>query len=250
MSGAPVVLQMSPQGVALTKAFESCARAVHGRPGHFGAYSCPAGVLTIGWGHTNTPGTAPFDASTVWSQSRCDEVLALDKRKFEARVLRAVHPVKLTQAQFDALVSFDFNTGGIFRSSIPARLKNGRESDVPAVLKRWSRARGKVLPGLVRRREAEAALFEGRIADAMRIAGAVPVDMARRVDRPVPPIREAARAAGAPAGAAGAAAVVVASETTAPATTDFGVMLLAVVVGIAGLALATVQLRRLWRDWA
>lgn len=254
-------MKVSRDGLALTRAFESCWRPVKDRPGFFAAYRCPAGVLTIGWGHTNAAGTRPFTADTVWSQHECDEVLSIDKRKFEARVLRAVAPAPLTQHQFDALISFDFNTGGILKSSIPARLKAGKAHEVPALLNRWTKARGQVMPGLVRRRMAEAALFEGRVADAHRIAGIVvgrEPDTARRVDRPRPPASDVAKRAAKPAAAiVGAGGVGAGTTQIAPAsdpaqTVSPSTLALAGAgfVIVVALAVAFLRIRRLNRDWA
>eukprot|EP01034_Spumella_vulgaris_P030454 gene30453-37672_t len=72
-------------GTDLVKAFESCLKPVSGRKGFFTTYICPAGVLTIAWGHTNDHGRT-FKAGEVWSQAECDAALAQDLATFETSV--------------------------------------------------------------------------------------------------------------------------------------------------------------------
>jgi len=70
----------------------------------------------------------------------------------------------MSQHQFDALVSWTFNLGpsNLNSSTMLKVLNKGDYEDVPAQIKRWNKAGGKVLEGLTRRREAEALLFEGK----------------------------------------------------------------------------------------
>jgi lysozyme len=152
---------LSPAGAALIKSFESCGR----REGDvFRPYVCPGGVLTIGWGHTNNHGRQ-FDRTARWTQVNCDEAFDEDMAFFEERVTRMTK-VPLKQHQFDALVSFAYNVGvGNLRSSTLLRKLNAGDYDGAALeFHRWNRSKGKVLPGLVRRRAAEALLFQN-IAD-------------------------------------------------------------------------------------
>ena len=153
--------KLSPSGAALIKAFESCQKRDGGL---FKAYVCPAGVLTIGWGHTNTLGRA-FDKTARWTQQDCDDVFAEDMAVFE-QLVTAMVKVPLKQHQFDALVSFAYNVGGgNLRSSTLLRKLNAGDYDGAALeFHKWNRSNGKVLPGLVRRRAAEALLFQN-IAD-------------------------------------------------------------------------------------
>jgi lysozyme len=135
----------SPDGFEFIKAHESLV---------LNAYQCPAGVWTIGWGHTRTakPGM-------VVTRVQAERLLVQDLRTAE----EAVNEVKvpLTRKQFDALVSFVFNVGvGAFKKSTLLRLLNqGKYEAVPAQLARWNKANGKVLNGLVRRRKEEAAMW-------------------------------------------------------------------------------------------
>lgn len=153
--------KLSPTGAALIKSFEGC----HKRDGNaFKPYVCPGGVLTIGWGHTNHQGRA-FDKAARWTQQDCDDAFDEDMEKF-AKQLTALVKVPLKPNQFDALMSFAYNCGlGNLKSSTLLRKLNAGDYHGAALeFHRWNRSNGKVLPGLVRRRAAEALLFQG-IAD-------------------------------------------------------------------------------------
>ena len=102
-------MKISDKGLALVKSFEGCLRKTS--DGTFEPYVCPAGVLTIGWGHTNAHGRR-FDRSARWTQRECDTALTRDMEGFERDVAHLVK-VPLNQGQFDALVSFAYNCGEI-----------------------------------------------------------------------------------------------------------------------------------------
>ena len=137
---------------------------------------CAAGVLTIGYGSTG----AHVKPRLVISEAEADALLLQDVARFEAGVLNAVK-VPLTQGQFDALVSFAFNCGigALQKSTLLRKLNAGNYDAVPAELMKWTRAGGKVLPGLVRRRREEAALW--RDLDETATAGRADVS---EVDTP------------------------------------------------------------------
>lgn len=120
------------------------------------AYYCPAGVLTIGVGHTG-PDVKPGMRIT---QAESDALLSADLAKFEKAVARNVK-VPLTQNQFDALVSFTYNLGeGSLKSStLLKRVNAGDMGGAAAEFIKWNKAGGKVLGGLTKRRAEEAALF-------------------------------------------------------------------------------------------
>ena len=160
-------MKISPNGLAIVKAFESCLKPVGG--GRFRAYLDPVNVLTIGWGHTNHH-EPQFDLDSIWTQNECDAVLASDMQIFEKHVSKQAK-VPLKQHEFDALVSWAFNTGGPASASLWRTLNRGDKEDVPDCLLMWDKAGGKTLRGLTRRRQAEAALFMGDIDEAFRIAG-------------------------------------------------------------------------------
>lgn len=166
-------MKISDDGRALVEAFEGCDRPVVGRPGYFKTYHDEVGVLTLGYGHTNLGNVPPRIAEgDVWSRDQCDAALANDMARFEADVARVMAGVSLTQGEFDALVSFDFNTGSLARSSIPAKIRAGNRSGAMATLLQYNHAGGHVLAGLTRRREAERLLFLGRTREALELAGA------------------------------------------------------------------------------
>ena len=122
------------------------------------AYRCPAGVLTIGYGHTG----ADVKPGMVVTAAEAAALLCSDLRHFEQEVSRLTASVTLSQHQFDALVSFAFNCGlGNLKSSTLLRKVqvNPADPSIATEFKRWNRGGGKVLPGLVRRRSEEAAWY-------------------------------------------------------------------------------------------
>lgn len=136
-------------GVELIRHFEGC---------RFDAYLCPAGVWTIGYGHT-----ADVKEGDSIDQEAAEAFLIEDLEEFEDHVQRLVE-VDLNQDQFDALVSWVFNLGygNLAASTLLAKLNDGLYDEVPEQIKRWTRAGGRVLDGLVKRRNAEALLWEGK----------------------------------------------------------------------------------------
>jgi lysozyme len=173
-------MRISPTGLAIVKAFESCLAPVPGRPGFFKPYIDPVGELTIGWGHTNHH-EPKFTSSSVWSQQQCDDALAGVMATFEDHVSRLAK-VALTQYEFDALVSWSYNTGGPETATLWRKLNAGDKASVPSELAKWNRGGGRVLNGLTRRRKSEGELFAGNVAAALNTAGAkAPV-------KPPPPI--------------------------------------------------------------
>lgn len=161
-------MRVSENGLDLVKSFESCMAAIKSRPGFFKPYRDSAGVLTIGWGHTNHH-LPRFDGNSVWSQAECDGALAGDMGTFERWVADHAR-APIAQHEFDALVSWSFNTGGPATATLWKKLNAGNKAAVPAELAKWNRAGGKVLAGLVRRRKAEGLMFAGKIDQALRLA--------------------------------------------------------------------------------
>ncbi|SQI42344.1 Phage-related lysozyme (muraminidase) [Leminorella richardii] len=140
-------MMISQQGVDLIKSFESC---------RLKAYLCPAGVWTIGYGHTS--GVRPNDEI---SQAQAERYLKADLVRVEQDV-RILARVPLTQGQFDALVSFAFNCGTrALSTSTLLRKLNGRDYVGAAEeFSRWVFANGKRFAGLERRRRLEKRMFE------------------------------------------------------------------------------------------
>ena len=153
-------LRVSDIGVELVKRFEGCAKV---RPdGLVEAYPDPAtggAPWTIGWGATRDGLHGFVDRDTVWTQQQCDERLVADLERHAADVRSALGDAPTTQGQFDALVSFHYNTGAIARATLTKRHNASDHTGAAAEFARWNRAAGRILKGLVRRRAAEAALY-------------------------------------------------------------------------------------------
>ena len=150
--------RVSPRGIALIQRFEGCAK--RRADGSYAAYPDPGtggAPWTIGWGATG-PDIGP---RTVFTRAQCDARLEEDVARHAQDVDAAIGDTVTTQAQFDALVSFHFNTGAIHRATLTKRHRAGRHDDAVREFARWNRAGGRVLKGLVRRRAAEAALYQG-----------------------------------------------------------------------------------------
>ena len=145
-------------------------------------YLCPAHIWTIGYGHVlyqeqirlpvvrvegkETPmirkemPLKPED-NRVWAKEEINELFRTDVATFERGVLRLVPGVVGRQGSFDALVSisFNFGLGNLQRSTIRMRANRGDWEGAAEAFRVWTKGGGKVLPGLVKRREAEIALF-------------------------------------------------------------------------------------------
>jgi len=156
------VLRVGPEGIALIKRFEGCARL---RPDKLvEAYPDPATggePWTIGWGatgHDHVHG-GRIGPGTLWTQAQCDARLEADLERYGAEVAAAIGSAPTSQRQFDALVSFHYNTGAIARATLTRRHRAGDHEGAAREFARWNKAGGRVIRGLVRRRAAEAALY-------------------------------------------------------------------------------------------
>ena len=139
-------MKTSPKGIALIKEFEGL---------RLKAYLCPGGVWTIGYGHT-----ASVKPGMVISEAQAEEYLKADLIAFE-RYLNGLG-LALNQNQFDALVSFIYNVGtGNFSSSTLLRKvrANPQDNSIMDEFLRWVYSKGRVLPGLQRRRLREMKLY-------------------------------------------------------------------------------------------
>lgn len=141
----------SNTGLDLIKSFEGFSANAYPDPAH--GWKVP----TIGYG--TTAGVKMGDTIT---KERAEELLREDVKRFEGYVDRLVK-VPLTQGMFDALVSFTYNlgTGALEKSTLLDQLNRGDYDGAAEQFGRWVKAGGKTLAGLVRRRAAERALFEG-----------------------------------------------------------------------------------------
>lgn len=143
-------MKTSKAGIELIKKHEGLRLA---------AYLCPAGVPTIGYGHTKG-----VRLGQVITEAEAEHFLIEDLRTSEKEI--DSHNLQLNQNQFDALVSFVFNVGaGNFRSSTLLRRVrlNSNDNDIENQFNRWVYGGGKILPGLVRRRKEEANLYTNGI---------------------------------------------------------------------------------------
>ena len=139
-------MKTSPKGIALLKEFEGL---------RLKAYQCPGGVWTIGYGHT-----AGVKPGMLITKAQAEEYLKADLIAFE-RYLNGLG-LALNQNQFDALVSFIYNVGtGNFSSSTLLRKvrANPQDNSIMDEFLRWVYSKGRVLPGLQRRRLAEMKLY-------------------------------------------------------------------------------------------
>jgi lysozyme len=144
-------MQINESGLKLIKGYEGLRLT---------AYVCPAGVNTIGYGHTGG-----VKLGTEITEQQAEDYLRKDISEFEKTVNSDIVKVPLNENQFSALVSFSFNVGSYaFIDSTLLKLLNKKDYQGAAdQLLRWNKGDGdQVLAGLTRRRKAERALFLGK----------------------------------------------------------------------------------------
>ena len=141
-----ILMNLGYKGTKLLKYFEGCKLT---------AYQDSVGVWTIGYGHTK----GVYDGMTI-TQDQAEQMLLSELEEYEGYIKDMV-TVPLTQNQFDALVVWVYNLGPTnFRNStLLKELNAGNYNAAGQEITRWNKAGGKVLAGLVKRREAEAQLF-------------------------------------------------------------------------------------------
>ncbi len=142
--------QVTEDGLALIKRFEGFAPET---------YICLGGWPTIGYGHVVREHERERFADGI-DEATAEELLRRDVETAERAVLRLIR-VPLEDGRFDALCSFAFNlgAGALQRSTLRRKVNREEHGAVPGELRRWVWAGGRKLKGLVRRREAEAALY-------------------------------------------------------------------------------------------
>ena len=139
-------MKTSPKGIALIKEFEGL---------RLKAYKCPGGVWTIGYGHT-----AGVKPGMVISEAQAEEYLTADLIASE-KYLNNLR-LAINQNQFDALISFFYNvgTGNFSRSTLLRKVRaNPQDNSIMDEFLKWVYSKGRVLPGLQRRRLAEMKLY-------------------------------------------------------------------------------------------
>lgn len=144
--------------IQLVQEFEGCAKKQSN--GTFNAYPDPGtggDPWTIGWGTTGPD----IKQGLNWTQQQCDDRFTQDLTKFAVGVANAIGGAATTQPQFDAMVSFAYNVGigNLTKSTLLKLHKAGDYAAAANQFALWNKAAGKVLPGLTRRRAAEAALY-------------------------------------------------------------------------------------------
>ena len=141
-------MNISKEGLSLIKKFEGC---------ELEAYLCTAGVWTIGYGHTKD-----VKEGDKINKDEADYLLQEEMIEYESYINDFVE-VPLEQNQFDALCSWVYNLGptNLKNSTMLRVLNEEKYADVPQEIKRWNKAGGEVLDGLIKRREAEAKMFAG-----------------------------------------------------------------------------------------
>lgn len=148
-------MKTSQTGIELIKKFEGC---------RLDAYKCPAGVWTIGYGHT--VGVA---AGQKISPAQAEAYLRADLEKYEKNVEKYNDRYRWTQNEFDAMISFAYNLGSI--DKLTARGTRTKAVIAEKILL-YNKANGKVLAGLTKRRQAERELFiAGAKENASEAAG-------------------------------------------------------------------------------
>lgn len=156
VEAAPEEMELGAEGEALIKGFEGCAKMLP--DGRVAAYPDPGtggAPWTIGWGATG----ADIKQGTIWTKQQADDWFDKHIKRYAADVRKAIGSAPTSQAQFDALVSFHYNTGAIGKATLTSKHKAGDFAGAEAEFARWNRAGGRVMKGLVRRRAAEARLY-------------------------------------------------------------------------------------------
>lgn len=178
--------KLTDAGANLIRYFEGCHRSVG--EGRYRAQLCPAGTLTIGYGHTNASGRE-ITPNTVWAHEQCLMVFGEDMKKYEDTIRRLVK-MPLSPYQFDAMVSFAFNVGegNLLKSALLKKINTADWDGAAQEFTRWSKGGGQEFSGLVRRRAIEALLFRNfpdkNYADKAELVIKPINDMAQSVDNP------------------------------------------------------------------
>jgi len=146
------VKKTGQRGIDLIHSFESLKLDAYKDPG-----SKDGLPITIGWGSTRDANGQPIKLGTRWTKEQADAQFARDLEKTEVRV-RQLAPMT-TQGQFDALVSFDYNTGALHSSTMLKKHNAGDYAGAKAEFAKWVFNDGRKMNGLIRRRADEAALY-------------------------------------------------------------------------------------------
>lgn len=156
-AGGAAARALGAAGTKLIRKWEGCAK--RRADGRFDAYPDPGArdgkPWTIGWGSTG----ADVAKGVVWTQAQCDARFDRDMLTYVDAVDRALAGAPASQNQFDALVSFHYNTGAIARATLTRLHGQGRFEEARAEFGKWIYNDGKAVKGLVSRRADEARLY-------------------------------------------------------------------------------------------
>lgn len=174
-------MKLGPKGRQLIKSWESLVLFTYDDAKKPKPYTGGKviGTLTIGYGHTAAAGAPIPKAGMKITKAEAERIFDRDIEKY-VREVNGFLTRKVTQEQFDALVSFHYNTGALGRSTLLKKVNAGQFEQVPAEFMKWVNDNGKVLPGLVNRRRAEVALWRQLKTDVVASANTP-------VDEPAPP---------------------------------------------------------------
>jgi GH24 family phage-related lysozyme (muramidase) len=183
-------MQVNASGMGLIESFEGCRTE---------AYQDCIGIWTIGYGHTSAAGSPQVEPGMTISKTEGQALLKTDIENFSKGVTASLR-TPLNDNQFSALVSFAYNVGlaAFRRSSVLRAVNAGQFQAVPGLMVLWVKAGGKVVPGLVARRAAEATLFckaDDSMANAPRpaLAGTPANQQSTEMPQDVGPVEPIAR---------------------------------------------------------
>ena len=154
-----------------TKVSDNCIRMIKHHEGvRYQPYQDPIGLWTVGVGHLIGDGKSlPQEWNKTFTSEEVDDILKDDLARFERGVNTLIPITRLTQNQFDALVSFSFNVGlgNLQASTLRQKLNRGDYEGAANEFPKWRKAGGRVLQGLVRRRADEKAMFMSDVIHAV-----------------------------------------------------------------------------------
>lgn len=145
-------MSVNQKTIDLVKKFEGCKLK---------AYLCPANIYTIGWGNTFYKNGTKVKRGDIITQTQADELLK-ETLAFFAFKVQPLITAQVNENQFGALVSFAYNCGvaALSKSTLLAKVNQNPNNDsIGLEFLRWTKAKGVVLPGLVKRRQAEKELY-------------------------------------------------------------------------------------------
>jgi lysozyme len=145
-------MKVNKLGIETMHHFEGCKLT---------AYQCPAKVWTIGWGNTYYPDKTPVKQGDVITQEQANALFETVMNNFALGVKKCLTK-EVNENQFSALVCFAYNVGigSLQKSTLLKKINiNPNDQTIAGEFAKWTKASGKVLLGLVRRRKAEADLY-------------------------------------------------------------------------------------------